>query len=228
MRFQGGRVAALTAVVLLAAGACTSKPPKEDEVALDSNAVRLTRPELRVAPNGVWALSASFAWEVCGERACFAFEDGRHGGPDVFGVFLQGGPPIAVQSARLTLRTSCGHETTLGEARTSEIGAYFLVQEVTGKKGNCGRFGSEREFNMASGEVEAVVTRVDGAPCRGDFAVTSLFGHSYGNAGRNVQVAAGRAGDHPKVEWGEGDDNRQVFTVIPNVNGIYDCAGTAK
>lgn len=131
MRIQGRRIAALMAVFLLATGACSSKPSKNDEVALDNGAVRLTRPALKVAPNGAWALSASFAWEVCGERACFAFEKGRHGGPDVFG-----------------------------------------------------------------------------------------------DAGRNVQVAAGRAGDNPKVDWG--DDKRRVVTALPTGNGIYDCAGAPK
>ena len=229
MRFHGGRAAALTAVVLLAAGACTSKPSKDDELSLDNSAVRLTTPQLQVTPSGAWALSASFAWDFCGERACFALEDSRHGGPDVFGVFLEHGPPLAVQSARLTVRTSCGHETILGDAQTSETGAYFLVQEVTGKAGSCERFGrsgSEREFNMASGDVEVVVTPVAGAPCQGTFAVTSLFAHSYGDAGRNLQVAARREGDNPKVDWG--DDKRQVFTALPGRNGIYDCTGAAK
>ena len=95
MRFHGGRAAALTAVVLLAAGACTSKPSKDDELSLDNSAVRLTTPQLQVTPSGAWALSASFAWDFCGERACFALEDSRHGGPDVFGVFLEHGPPLA-------------------------------------------------------------------------------------------------------------------------------------
>ncbi len=226
MRIQGGRVGALTAMLLLAAGACTSSPSEDDEVSLDSNAVRLTRPELKVAPTGAWTISASFTWDFCGERACFAFEDGRHGGPDVFGVFLRSGPPIAVQSARLTVRTNCGQETSLGDAHTSETGAYFLVQEVTRENESCGRFGSEREFSMASGQIDAVVTPAPGAACERDFAVTSLFGHSYGDAGRNVRVAAGRDGDNPKVEWG--DDKREVFTVIPNQNAIYDCAGKAK
>jgi hypothetical protein len=216
-------------VLLLAAGACTSTPPKDDELSLDNGAVRLTTPQLKVTPSGAWALSASFAWDFCGDRGCFALEGLRHGGPDVFGVFLESGPPVAVQTAKLTLRTSCGQETILSDARTSETGAYFLVQETTAKEGSCERFGrsgSGREFNMASGDVEAVVTPAAGAPCEGRLAVTSLFGHSYGDAGHNVKVAAGREGDNPKVEWG--DDNRQVFTVLPSRNGLYDCTGKER
>jgi hypothetical protein len=225
MRIRGGRVAALTAVLLLAAGACTSSPPEDDEVSLDNRAVSLTRPELKIAPTGAWALTASFAWDACGERACFALENRRHGGPDVFGVFLENGPALAVQTARLTLHTSCDRQTILSDARTSETGGYFLVQEATGPKGSCERFGTEREFNMASGELEVVVTQVAGATCQATFAVTALFGHSSGDAGRKVQVAAGRAGDNPKIEWGDNTDDRQVFTALPSENGIYDCAG---
>jgi hypothetical protein len=227
MRIQGGTAAALTAVILLAAGACDSSPPKDDDkVSYSSNDVRLSRPELKVAPNGAWRLTATFTWSHCGERPCWALDDRKHGGPDVFGVFLEGGPPVAVQAASLMLQSSCDGGTSLGDARTSETGAYFLVQEVTGEKGSCERFGSEREFNMASGKLEAVVTLVAGAPCPSVFAVTSLFGHSYGDAGREVQVAAGRDPDNPRIDWG--DDSEDHFTVLAGENGIYDCTGAPK
>jgi hypothetical protein len=79
---------------------------------------------------------------------------------------------------------------------------------------------------MASGKLEAVVTPVAGAPCPSVFAVTSLFGHSYGDAGRDVQVAARRDPDNPRIDWG--DDSDDHFTVLAGENGIYDCTGAPK
>jgi hypothetical protein len=79
---------------------------------------------------------------------------------------------------------------------------------------------------MAAGKLEAVVTPAPGAPCPTVFAVTSLFGHSYGEAGREVQVAAGRDPGNPRINWGDGSDDH--FTLLPRENGIYDCTGAPK
>ena len=228
MRIRGATAAALTAVILLAAGACDTSPPKDDDkVSATPADVRLSRPALEVAPTGAWRLTATFTWSHCGERSCWTLDDRKHGGPDVFGVFLDNGPPIAVQTASLTLRSSCGEETALGDPRTTETGAYFLVQETTGTIGSCARFGSERTFNMAGGTVEAVVAPVAGAQCQAPIVVTSLFGHSYGDAGRNVQVAAGREPDHPRIDWGD-DSDRDRFQILPSQLGVYDCSGAPK
>jgi hypothetical protein len=117
-------------------------------------------------------------------RACYAYDERKHGGPDVFGVFLKSGPAITVQSASLRLHSSCGQGKTIGDAVTGEGGAFFLVQEVTGEENDCVRFEEERDFNMASGTLEAVVVPVAGTPCEGLISVNSVFGHSYGDAGR--------------------------------------------
>ena len=39
--------------------------------------------------------------------------------------------------------------------------------------------------------MEAVVTPVAGAPCQGIISLSSIFGHSYADAGRGVKVNAG-------------------------------------
>ncbi len=233
MRDQGRRAMALAAVLLLGAGACTDEKSEDSEdsedvsVAYSANDVDLSLPKLKVAPTGAWVLSASFAWRNCGERACWTFDERQHGGPDVFGVYLSR-PPINVESARLTLRTSCGGETTLGRdaALTGEAGAFFLVQEQTGKEGSCRRGGSGRDFNMASGEVEAIVRPVAGAPCEGILSVTAMFGHSYKNTGRDVKVNAGKSEDGLRIDWG--DDAIHQFQTVGAGSGLYDCSGADK
>ena len=227
MRVRGRGAAALVAVFLLVVlGACKDTAPHDNTVAYSPDDVQLPQPELKVVSNGAWLLSASFAWRTCGERACWAYDDRRHGGPDVFGVFLKSGPRIAVQSAKLTLHSSCGQETTVGDAVTGEGGVFFLVQEMTGKKGDCVRFDSERDFNMASGTLEAVVTPVAGTPCEGVVSLNSLFGHSYADAGRGVKVDAGRDSDRTRIDWG--GDERHQFSALSANPGLYDCAGSEK
>ena len=230
MRPRGGLAVALAALMLLGAGACSESGSGDDEVSVvyGSNDVAVSRPTLRVVPGGAWLLSASFAWDACGERACFAFDERRHGGPDVFGVYLDR-PPVKVESAKLILRGSCESVTTLGrdEAVTGEAGAFFLVQDRTDKSGDCDRGGEPgREFNMASGEIEVLVRPVEGAPCEGTVSVTPLFAHSYRNTGRDVKVDAGRKSDRNRIDWGA-EATHQFQNVGPG-GALYDCAGAEK
>ena len=228
MRARGGTSAALSALLLVAVTvACGEDSPRTERVPYSNDDVQLPQPELKVVPTGAWLLSADFAWRTCGERACWAFDQRRHGGPDVFGVILQQGPRVTVQSASLRLRSSCGRETSLHDAVTGDAGAIFLVQDATGKKGSCDRFASERDFTMASGRLEVLIAPVAGSPCGPLLSVDSLFGHSYNDTGRQVKVNAGRSPDGQRIDWGEGDQTHQ-FQALTATPGIYDCSGAPK
>ena len=223
MASRGGRAVALAAAMLLVTGACRESKSEDVSSPYSGDDVVLSKPELKVVPDGSWLLSASFSWRTCGERACWFHDKGRHGGPDVFGVYLDS-PPVTVQSATLTLRSSCRQETRLGvdKAVTGEAGAFFLVQDQTG--GTCD--GAGHEFNMASGAVEALVRPVPGAPCAGALSVTPLFAHSWGDTGRDVKVNAGKPPDGKRVDWG--DDAVHQFQTVGNASGLYDCSGAPQ
>ena len=227
MRVRGRGATALVALLLfMVSAACRDTSSDDRTVAYSSDDVQLPQPELKVMPGGAWRLSASFTWRTCGERACWTLDDGHHGGPDVFGVYLTSGPRIAVQSVKLTLRSSCGEQRPIGDAVTGEAGVFFLVQEATGKKGGCRRFKSERDFNMASGTMEAVVTPVAGTACQGILSVNSMFGHSYADGGRDVKVNAGQDSSRPRIDWGANESHQfQAVTANP---GLYDCSGTEE
>lgn len=228
MRAQRGRVAALSALLLISATvACSNDSSGTKRFAYSNSDVQLPKPELKIVPTGAWLLSADFAWHTCGERGCWANDQGRHGGPDVFGVYLQTGPRLTVQSASLRLRSSCGEETSRHDAVTGDEGAFFLVQDATGKKGSCSRFPSERDFTMAAGRVEVLVMPMAGSACGPLLSVDSLFGHSYEDTGRHVKVNAGHSPDGIRIDWGDGDQTHQ-FQAITATPGIYDCSGTPK
>ncbi len=229
MRARRPTSAVLSALLLFAVVvACDGDRPGTARFAYSSDDVALPKPELKTVITGGWLLSAEFAWRTCGERGCWTFDQGRHGGPDVFGVTLGRGPRITVQSASLRLRSSCGSETWRNDAVTGDEGAFFLVQDATGKNGSCdGRLASERAFSMASGRMEVLVMPVAGSPCGPLLSVDSLFGHSYADTGLHVKVNAGPSPDGKRIDWGEGDQTHQ-FQAIPATPGIYDCSGAPK
>jgi hypothetical protein len=227
MRSRGDQAIAVAAMMLLGIGACRGSDTADVSSPSSAGDVALPKAELKVVPGGAWLLTASFAWRTCGERACWFHDEGRHGGPDVFGVYLST-PPVTVESAQLTLQSSCRHETRLSrsDAVTGEAGAFFLVQERTGTKNSCEDRGAGPDFNMASGTVEAVVRVAAGAPCEGLVSVTSLFGHSYGDTGKDVKVNAGHSTDGRRIDWG-GDATHQ-FQTVGAESGTYDCSGAPK
>jgi hypothetical protein len=225
MRVRGGYVVVVAAAVALAFGSCSnSKPAKDDAVTLDGRAVDLTTPVLKVTDGGLWVLSAGFKWDICGEQACWVYDNDRHGGPDVFGLMVQG-RHFRVLSARLTLTTNCGSQNNLTDGRTSDTGVYFLVQDTTAKNGGCWNGKAAREFNMAAGELVVTVQPAADSSCQGIIGVESVFGHSSGDAGRDVKVVT-ESGAY-RVDWGDSLD-RQEFTVIPGTPGNYDCSGAVK
>jgi hypothetical protein len=152
------------------------------------------------------------------------YDDDRHGGPDVFGLFVQQ-RHFRVLSARLTLTTNCGTQNNLTDGHTDDMGVYFLVQDQTAKNDSCWNGKSAREFNMAAGELVLTVQPAADSSCHGIMGVEALFGHSRGDAGRNVKVVT-ESGAY-RVDWGDGLD-RQEFTVVPNTPGNYDCSGVPK
>jgi len=218
--------AALVALLLIATG-CTDEKDRSNDVAspYNSDDVNLPRPQLKVAPSGAWEISADFAWRICGERACWTSDDRHHGGPDVFGVYWRSGPRFTGLSKRLTLRSSCGKQNTVNDAVIGEEGIFFLVQDKTDEDEGCGS--PSRDFNMAEGHLEVIVTPSTGPPCPTIFPLSALFAHSWGDTGRNVKVNAGPTQYGRYIDWGGGDETHQ-FQSVGSAGGNYDCSGIER
>jgi hypothetical protein len=88
----------------------------------------MKQPTVEWHGDGTFTMKAEFRWrQDCGERKvpCWLKDRDRHGGPDVFGVFL--GEPVSLRSSKLTLVSNCGRRRVEQNGQRQDDGAVFLV-----------------------------------------------------------------------------------------------------
>ena len=199
----------------------------DEDLRTEGDHVTLTAPDVRPVRSGDLSVQATFTWDACGDQACFAFDRGRHGGPDVFGIRFDPEPELNITHATLTLRSSCGEETSLTEDPVqSSRGVFFIVQDTTRKGGDgdgCHQ-DFDRVYNMAAGTLEVLVDPP--ADCGNkNLFFTTIFGHSYDESTGDVKIDL-ESEDTPQVTWD--DDSGDHFTSMTNEGGVFDCAGVPK